>query len=95
MQLLLHTSSHSLSELLFVCVTDRYNYVQIEENTKVLASLGYRFGAPTPIPGAEGRSESARIESPSTKHGRATPTDRWRDGARKALLAWVKELTTK
>jgi len=64
----------------------------------VLASLGYRFGAPTPTPGTEGveRSESARIESPSTnKHGRATPSDRWRDGARKALLAWVKELTTK
>lgn len=66
--------------------------MQIEENTKVLASLGYRLGAPTPTP----QQQDARPTSSSPKvHGRMTPSDKWRDGARKALLAWVKEVAHK
>lgn len=73
---------------------------QIEENTKVLASLGYRYGS-TPIPTQDGvdRAESARLggESPGTvtKHGRVTPSDKWKEGARKALLNWVQGLLSK
>jgi len=72
---------------------------KIEENTKVLASLGYRYGG-TPVNSEKfERSDSARLSSESptsvTKHGRVTPAERWKQGARKALLQWVQELVNK
>ncbi|ODN01313.1 Nesprin-1 [Orchesella cincta] len=68
----------------------------IEENTKVLASLGYRYGStPTPVDGGEGGRLGGESPGTVTKHGRVTPSDRWKEGARKALLNWVQGLLSK
>jgi nesprin-1 len=45
----------------------------------------------TPTPTAVPLSTTSSVHA----HGRMTPSDRWREGARKALLAWVKEVTHK
>ncbi|CAG7726205.1 unnamed protein product [Allacma fusca] len=73
-------------------------YFQIEENTKILTSLGYRFTQATPTKETESRPTSSLkpSESPITilhgQGGRATPVDKWKQGARRILLQWVQEL---
>jgi len=62
----------------------------------VLASLGYRYGStPTPVDGGDSGRLGGESPGTVTKHGRVTPSDRWKEGARKALLNWVQGLLTK
>ena len=72
--------------------------LQIEENTKILTSLGYRFTQATPTRETDSRPTSSLKPSDSpittlqSQGGRATPSDKWKQGARRILLQWVQEL---
>jgi hypothetical protein len=65
-------------------------FAQIEENTRVLETLGHRFGTPGLYPGSTTADEDDR----ATPSGRGKQTgktqERWKTGAKKALLQWCQ-----
>ena len=80
---------------------------QIEENTRILEKLGQRYGSPavaTRTPGAAGYStgdsEDDRSVTPGgssavpARSGRASVQEKWKMGARKALLHWCQSQIT-
>ena len=89
----------SLVKIIYRC--SNVNFVppfspKIEENTRILAKLGQRFGSP-----AVGRSAGTQTsgesedDARSTSSGRASSAqDRWKVGAKKALLQWCRAQVT-
>ena len=62
--------------------------LQIEENTRVLETLGQRFGTPAGYyAGSAGMDEDDR-GTPRGRHAKGQ--EKWKTGAKKALLQWCQ-----
>ncbi|KAK3930234.1 Nesprin-1 [Frankliniella fusca] len=65
-------------------------YFQIEENTRALESLGHRFGGSGSSLDSDAEASRRRAGGAQTPLPQAQQQqDRWRQGARRALLHWV------
>ena len=62
-------------------------FFQIEENTRVLEKLGQRYGSPSVARSADSEDDRS---TPGHKSGRVSVQEKWKIGARKALLQWCQ-----